>query len=302
MLSKRWNPLHLLFACIALLVVIACGSTGTVSVGNSATPTATATAINGLATEAPTVAATTPPNPTSCASLIGSSAAASAGSHFTDVAFPSGSVSTSPALHLSGTGLWSIYLMNACTPNSTANAVRSFFASQLPSSGWAISATLPFDGGYQAPCGDPYCWAKDTAPRYVGLESVTDAGNGFVTYRLRLFIPPAAPASCYTSMFANPPYQSFWWDDTAIPVPPLSINAGPGETIPGPPARGFSYVCSAGTMSSIQLFMQTELTRLGYHVGTLPCYSGTYWVLGKKGVTWDGTDPTLWRLSEVICP
>ncbi|HKD77720.1 MAG TPA: hypothetical protein VKB76_19595, partial [Ktedonobacterales bacterium] len=231
MVHKRWNPIHLLFAGIALIVLIACGSTGTVSVGHSATstPAATATAITGLGTEAPTTVPTTPPHPTSCTSLIGSSATASAGSHFTDVAFPASSLSTGLTLHRSGTGIWSIYLMNACTPGSSASAVRSFFASQLPASGWATSATLPFDGGFQAPCGDPYCWAKDTAPRYVGLEAVTDAGGGFVTYTLRLFIPPTAPASCYTSMFANPPYHSTWWQDAAIPVPPLSINSGPGD-------------------------------------------------------------------------
>jgi hypothetical protein len=205
-------------------------------------------------------------------------------------------------LHSSGTGLWSIYQLNACTPSSTASAVRSFFASQLPGHGWATSPTLPFDGGYQAPCGDPYCWAKDTAPRYVGLEAVTDAGSGFVTYRLRLFIPPSAPASCYTSMFANPPYHSTWWQDSAIPVPPLSINSGPGDgySVSGH-SHQFSYICSAGTGSSIALFMQTELAHLGYHTGTLPCTSGTFWVLGMKGITWYAPNSTGWQLGEDIC-
>jgi len=123
-----------------------------------------------------------------------------------------------------------------------------------------------------------------------------------VSYRIRLFVPPAEQAGCYTSQFANPPYKSFWWQDATIPVPPLSLNAGPGEGL-GKPGymTQFSYVCSAGTMASIDLFMQTELTRLGYHTGTLPCFSGPFWIKGSKGISWSGPTPTYWTLTSVVC-
>jgi hypothetical protein len=74
-------------------------------------------------------------------------------------------------------------------------STRSYFASGLPHAGWTQAPRLPYDGAYQASCGDPYCWKKDHAPRYVSLESVTSHGGGVVTYHIRLAVPPNEPSS-----------------------------------------------------------------------------------------------------------
>ncbi len=93
-----------------------------------------------------------------------------------------------------GTGLYSISYLSVCTPNTTANAVRSHFATNAPNTAWKQSSTYPYDGGYQAPCGDPYCWSRvPSSPNFLSLEKVTDVGNGLVTYGIRLASPPGNP-------------------------------------------------------------------------------------------------------------
>ncbi len=283
---------------LALAAIVAgCGQTVTV-VNNGPTATIPAT----------TQPSTSPTPIPTCATLVPGSGPASAGSSFSDVSFPTGSVGTAPALHASGTGRWTISLMQACAPNTTASFVRSFYAGQLPALGWAYSPTLPFDGGYQAPCGDAYCWAKGTASRYVGLEFPTDHAGGFVTFQLRLFIPPPTP-NCSGGPFQPPPYKSFASNDSSLPLPPLTVY-GAGD---GSGALLSNTMCSAGTADSVNSFYTTELPKLGWHQGSFPPHAppedcggpGSYsgWISpdGKAVMSWSatggGVPATGWNLS-----
>lgn len=221
-----------------------------------------------------------------------------------------------PVQHSAGIGLWSIYLLKACTPNFTVTGLESYFATNMLAQGFAYAPTLPFDGGYQASCGDPYCWSKNSAPKYLGLESVTDAGNGNATYTLRLFFPPPAP-QCSPIIS---PYHSFDVTDSALPLPPLSVYE-PGSGSVGVVSN---EMCSAGDASTINTFYNKELPQFGWHQGTfhgvheispsqLGCASTTYsgWIdsAGKHAMSWN-TNPSnfvngaSWNLIVYtnICP
>lgn len=119
---------------------------------------------------------------------FGSAGPASAGSNFTDVTFPAGSVSVASSTY---TEVYSFQIINVCTNNTSTSSVRGFFASGLPGNGWSQSATYPYKGNVSSACGDPYCWRKQYASniRYVSLESVTAAGS-VVVYSLRLATAP----------------------------------------------------------------------------------------------------------------
>jgi len=118
--------------------------------------------------------------PTTCAQLSGfaGASAASAGPGFADLAFPADSVSGRHALSPGGAGLYAITQFDVCTPATSLQTIDSFFTSQLAAAAWTPTVDYPYDGGYLASCGDPFCWFKDTAPRYVSLEQVTERGNG----------------------------------------------------------------------------------------------------------------------------
>src|SRR5262249_30897476 len=195
-----------IFIALILTLLTACSSTASVTaLGPTATPTLTPT-----------------PVPT-CATLSGFSNAgpASAGASFADVPFPGGSIGTAPKQTTSGTGLFTISELDACTAGTSANAVRTFYAQHLASGSWTQATTEPYDGQYQAACGDPYCWKRGGAPRYVSLEKVTDKDKGLVTYHLRLAKPPTAP-NCPASPFGGPPYATFV-PKSDIPLPPLTL-------------------------------------------------------------------------------
>jgi hypothetical protein len=277
-LSARRRLLIVAGVAIALL---ACGSTGTVNIQATDTPASGSTPSAVAATN-------TPGPPATCATLLPGAMPATAGSHFTDVTFPANSVSTTITQHSSGTGQWTIYLFNACSPNNTAAAVRAFFAAQLPGHSWAQSPILPYNGSYQAPCGDPYCWAKDTAPRYVGLENVIDAGNNNVTYRIRLFIPPPVP-QCPTGPFHGPSGPFDTWmisSSVGVPAPPLAEHG---------PASGFDQngyaqdpdpsLCAAGDASSLTAYFNYVMPLLGWAHGSVPsgCLVGSTGTIWRKG-------------------
>jgi hypothetical protein len=199
-----------------------------------------------------------------CATLLPGAGSATAGDAFGDVVFPTGAVTTARTQHLAGgSALFTIYLLNACAPNTTANDVRTLYATKLLTQGWVQSDTLPFDGGFQKPCGDPFCWKKDHAPRYVGLESVKDAGGNAVTFTLRLFTPPPAP-NCPADLPFDTVYSLFIKDHPDVPLPPLTVyGVGDGST-----GLIFNNMCSAGDANAITTFFQTELTKLGWRQGS----------------------------------
>lgn len=209
---------------------------------------------------------------------------------FSDVSAPANTLGTTPAHTGGGTGRFSFTQLDACATGTTVDAIRAFYAQHLVSAGWAQTETYPYNGQYQAPCGDPYCWAKDAAPRYVSLEKVTASSGGAVTFHLRLGTPPAAP-NCPSSPFGSPPYK-LTYNNTDIPLPPLSL-IGPGD---GSGGLTNSAMCSAGDASSINSFYQTVLPQLGFHQGTLPAsddcggpHPWSAWVKGNEGVAWSVT-------------
>jgi hypothetical protein len=175
------------------------------------------------------------------------------------------------------------------------NGVQMFYTQQLVGASWEPSPIYPYDGQYQASCGDPYCWAKGAAPRLVSLEKVTAQGSGLVTYHLRLATAPAAP-QCPSNSFGGPPYFTFVPHHIAIPLPPLTLF-GPGT---GSGGLSSNSMCSAGNATSINAFFTTELAKLGFHHGALPAssdcggpHSWPAWVKGSEGVNWStssGTD------------
>jgi hypothetical protein len=192
--------------------------------------------------------------------------------------------------------LWSIYLVEVCSQGIAVSSVRDFFAAQLPGAGWTQTPKLPLDGGYQAPCGNAYCWAKDGAPRYVGLENVTDHGNNVTTYQLRLFLPPPVP-SC-PSFFSTSPihgYQSFVQVFTLyVPLPPLSLLT-PDDASGG--QKGLE-MCSAGTASSVASFMRNELGKEGWVLSSSASSSDQVWH-DHSGNTfhWSVPSATGWELD-----
>lgn len=130
-----------------------------------------------------------------CAHVSGfaSAGAATAGSGFSDVSFPASSVSV---VNSTFTDTYQFKIIKVCTNSSTASAVSSFFASNLPSSGWANTAHYPYHGDPTSACGDPNCWRKGGAPavRYVSLESMSTSGT-VALYSLRLATAPSAASA-----------------------------------------------------------------------------------------------------------
>jgi hypothetical protein len=209
-----------------------------------------------------------------------------AGPGFSDVPFPGSSLSTPLVEHSTGTGLFTIYLFQVCSPNTSKSSVQSFFSGQMVAKGWVYSPTLPFDGGYQAPCGDAYCWvygAPQAAPRYVGLEKVTELGNGLVSYQMRIFVPPTIPTCPHFNAFT-----SFLPQHQEVPLPPETV-VEPGDASGAVTSNG---MCSAGTQTSINQFMSTELANLGWHQGTFNPGGSATFNCGGAFLGWISPDHT----------
>jgi hypothetical protein len=295
-------------ALILVLALAGCTSTVTVtgeagsSSGTAATPTKTAAA-------SPTAAPPTGAGACLSQSGFGGAVAATAGTGFDDVAFPAHSVSTAIVASHGGDGRFTIRQFDVCTPGTSTSAVRSFFASGLPHAGWHQSSLYPYDGGYQADCGDPYCWKKDHAPRYVSLETVTSHSGGVVTYHMRLAIPPREPDCTPDSIgiYATRSYDTTLTDSPGFPAPPLTKDGlGSFGTNGGKTQGGFSGMCSAGSSSSINSFFSTELPAHGWHHSTPPASlsspcstSGTQWWKGTTIFNWNidgsaGASGTFW--------
>jgi hypothetical protein len=274
--------------CVLMVTLMACslgsGTTTPISSSTSSSSTSSTTSSTTSATSLPATSV-----PATCATLLPGAGPATAGVGFGDVPFPSNSVSTAILPHSSGTGQWSIFLFNVCSSNSTVATAQTFFATQLPAHGWAQSATLPFNGSYPAACGDPYCWGKDTAPRFVGLENVTNAGSSNITYRIRLFTPPPIP-QCPVGPYAGPSGPFAHWllsSSVGVAAPPLGEHG---------PASGFDQngyaqdpgdnMCVAGNAASVTAFFNFTLPFLGWAHGSAPsgCLVSTTGTVWRKGM------------------
>jgi hypothetical protein len=267
----------------------------------------------------PTPTATATPSPTpapqqACQTLLGSNSiqAATAGSAFADVTFPSGSFSTSAAKSHGGDGRFTVEQFDVCTPTTRMDAIQSFFATGLPSGGWAQAPSYPYDGAYRASCGDQYCWSKDPTPRYVSLESVINQPNGYVTYHMRLALPPMPP-SCQPDsygIYASRPYDTALPNSPGVPAPPLTKDGlGSAGTSGSVTQGGYAGMCSAGSASSINAFFAAELPPLGWSKSTPPSFfsachmSGTLYWKDRDMFQWStngsaGASGTFWSFTD----
>jgi hypothetical protein len=276
----------LLLACG--LLFSACDIGGTVTVTSTGGSTTTSSTTTG---------STTTTTATTCASVMPSGTIPNGTptiTAFADVALPASSFAAPTAIHLNGgTNLYTVYLDQICTQGTSVSAIQTFFASGLPAAGWPYAPKLPFDGGYFAPCGDPYCWAQNANARMVGLEAVTDRGNSVVTYTLRLFSEPPAPTCA--SQFNTPPFnvvqtfQEVFENAYYISLPPQA------RTVPDDASGGQKGVdiCSAGTVASIIAYMQTELPKQGFSLVSGSGGNQTWQNAGHQ-VTWMVSDPLSW--------
>jgi hypothetical protein len=195
--SRFSRALVIIAACCLTALLSACSNT-TVTVGANPTSQATssATATATATTSGQSSNPTPPPAPvTSCAQVsgFGSAGPISTGAHFSEVGFPAHTIGFIQQTFEDNS--YQFRIISACTNGTTAGAIRSYFASGLPPTGFAQSSTFPYHGNASSGCGDPYCWFKGTAhpsfqaSRYISLESITSMGS-VVTYNLRLCITP----------------------------------------------------------------------------------------------------------------
>ncbi len=276
---------------LALLVAACDGGTVTVVTTGSSSSSSSGSGSGGSSSTSPSTSPSV-----NCATLLpgGTASGTPAMTPFGDAPLP-GNSSVAPATTYldGGSNLWSVYLDQACTDGASASAVYAFFASQYPSAGWPQVSKLPFDGGYFAPCGDAYCWGKGTPQRFVGLEHVVDHG-GATTYQLRLFLPPPVPACGSSFAHPEPPgFQPFLGVFTYyVALPPLSLLL-PNDAAGGQKGED---ICSAGTVSSIITFMQTELPKQGF--SHLSGSGGDQtWQQGGKTIHWSISDPHGWEID-----
>ena len=265
---------------------------------------------SGGGTASATATATTPPTPTAtpaptCASALPGSTPISLGASFVyPMAYPANTVGTSSALTVSGTGLFSVHTLNACTPSTTVSAASSFYATTLSTlpHGWIPWTTFPYDGGLMKACSAPCFYNPKGGPLYyIVFDQFTDKGNGVVTYRIRYATFDAFP-SCGSNFTSGPPAaQNVYFVPgytPALPLPPVSSTV-PDNASGG--LRGFD-ICSPGTTSSISTFMHTELPATGWtKIASDPAcfYTSECWKNGSAVISWSvtGFTATEWHVA-----
>lgn len=291
-ISFSWHVLAR--ALVALLIVpvfllSACGATA--STGATATPT-----------PPPTPTAT--PVPTCATALPGSTSIGLGASFVYPMAYPANTVGTSATITASGSGLFSIYTLNACTPGTTVSAASSFYATTLSTlpHGWIPWHTFPYNGGLMQACSAPCFYDPKGGPLYyIVFDQFTDRGSGVVTYRIRYATFDAFP-SCDSNFTAGPPAaQDLFFVPgytPALPLPPVSSTV-PDSASGG--VRGFD-ICSPGTTASISAFMTTELPATGWtKIGAdSHCiYTDQCWQNGSAIISWSVTGFTAsnWHIA-----
>lgn len=291
-------------ALVSFLLVASIAGCASSTNANGTTETGN-TSATSAPTTAPTSASASNSAPTTCNQVHGFAQAGpppQAGALLGSIPFPGNSVLTN-LVHVAGggVGLYEVQMMQVCTANTTVSAIHSQFATQAPGNGWTQSSTYPYDGGFQAPCGDPYCWSRvPSLPNFLSLEKVTSVGNGLVTYGIRLAIPPSAPdcSNIAPPGGGTPTLEFFWSQQTAVPVPPLTAEGlGDGHDVGGKGVYS-QFMCSPGTATSIKTFMSSELGKQGFTATNQSLCGTTGWVVkGSLAIAWNVSSPTDWSLS-----
>jgi hypothetical protein len=223
MASRGASPAIVRYSLLASLLVVSLVS-GACAISSSSGTTAHPTATTSPATTATddtsgggTPAPTLPPGVTNCSQVpaFSGAGAVSVSGAFNEVAFPAGTVGALAQSFETKSYLFEI--INACTNGFSASHIRSYFAAALPPTGFAQSATYPYQGNPAAACGDPYCWLSSIPTnRYVSLESITASG-AVVAYKLRLAIAPITgtetiQGTYYGRFDASGVANDVWWE------------------------------------------------------------------------------------------
>jgi len=288
----------MLLGVVGVVALTGCSSTsGSTTAGNA---TATATTAVGAATATGSAGGSNS-NPQSCQQVPGFSQAGPIpeGGRLSNVPFPSGSQANQLVDTVNSTGLYEVVEFGVCSPSTSVTAVHSYFAGQFPSMGWQQSGTYPYDGGYLASCGDPYCWKVGAQPEFSSLEKVTDAGNGFVTYNMRLAFPPTLPDCSNIVPDGSPTRWFFWEQQPTVPLPPLTAEGlGDGYGTGGKTVYSQAE-CSAGTAASVNAFLSSEMSKHGWSATGQNLCGSTGWVINSAGLAlkWVVTDPTNWTMN-----
>jgi hypothetical protein len=290
--------------CLGVLTMVLLAGCSTTSGTSIPSGTSTTTSSNstpaGVGSSTPTSGSSA--NVQNCEQIPGFSGAGPIpeGGRLDNVPFPSNAVSTEAVDTVNQTGLYEVMEFNVCAPATTPTALRSYYASQFPSMGWTQSSTYPYDGGYQAACGDPYCWKVGQQPEYSSLEVVTAAGSGFVTYRMRLAFPPTLPDCSNILPPGNSLIYYFFWDQQpTVPLPPLTVEGlGDGHGV-GSKTVFSQAMCSPGTTASISAYMSKELSQHGWSSTSQSLCGSTGWVINGPGlaVKWSVGNSQDWSLS-----
>jgi serine/threonine protein kinase len=86
-------------------------------------------------------------------------------------------------------GAYHFEIISVCTPDSTPDSIKTFFANAFPNAGWTQSHVYPYNGNLARACGDAYCWAwkaqGGNTSRWSSLEGVTQHGSSAI-YNIRL--------------------------------------------------------------------------------------------------------------------
>ena len=282
---------------LVLLLVTACSSPSGSGTGGNGTPTAT-----GSTSGTPT---TTASATATCASADPGAGPINLSSTLEyPIAFPNGTVGTSPYVTVSGAGLFTVYQFTACSPNTTINEVNSFFTSNLGTlpHGWISWKQFPADGGLMSAC-NASCWydPKGSAFDYLIFDQYTDQGNGVITYRARYAVSPDFP-SC-NSNFNNPPATqvNFFLPgySPALPLPPLSSTV-PDDASGG--QKGYD-ICSPGDIASVTAFMEKELPATGWSQSSQgtskdSCiFASECWVNGSSAISFNVVGADSWIIA-----
>jgi hypothetical protein len=304
-LMKSIRKLAAAFVCLGVFAMVLAGCSTTagssVTLGTSNVATTTSGAgNNATGTATPTSAGNA--NPQNCQQIPGFSGAGPIpeGGRLSNVPFPANAQATQAVDTVNQAGLYEVLKLNVCAPNTTTSALYSYYASQFPSMGWTQSTMYPYDGGYQASCGDPYCWGVNEPPEFASLEIVQAAGNGFVTYRMRLAFPPSLPDCSNIAPQGNVTAPVFFWDQQpTVSLPPLTVEGiGDGHGV-GSKTVYSEAMCSPGTASSVNSYMNSELTHHGWSATSQNLCGTTGWVINTAGlaINWAVSNPLSWTLS-----
>jgi len=232
----------------------------------------------------------------SCAAALQGAAPAAAIAGFTDVTFPAGAVMTTAKSSLGGLGQFTILETDVCYSGVADDLTGPVggghsVTANLLGAGWGDSSSFPYQGALLQSCPGRCYQTQNT--RYLGLERITDHGNGTFTYHLRLAAPPPKP-TCNAN-FTNSPIQGVRTSVEDAPLPPITyVTPDDAANL-----RGYD-LCSSGTASSITAFLTGALPATGWTkvASNARCfYDDQCWTKGAAAISWHVDDPTDWHIA-----